>query len=321
MKKMTKNLLAIGLIIMMITASLPLAIAQSIHVSRTKYNEASSSRCLFDVSTQENFAISANQKTAVVLSPAEWKRPGDPSHEIVKYLKNIDYDVIYKENEEVTLNFIKNNLNVDVVFNIGHGDFVDHDNNGEKTFFIASGERWTENTEIDYADEIANGTIAKVPVGYDVIGYNADLISNCYRKESFPDKSLVYMATCGSFTDDSMASAFRDVGVSAYIGWDGDPFFWINNRASKKVFRLLCCRGETVGETCRKVGYGGLLNRLPLATGGTKLKYIGEDGLRITDPNDNNKKTTMQFLPSKTSVTLINLIFSFYFDIEKSAYV
>lgn len=286
MPRLKKELLIITLVLVIITASLPFAVAIRIN----KLEEREGRKCLpihssLSDSKQKITIVSSNNRTAVVLSPFEFREPLNPCNEIVYRLENSGYNVVYKKNREVTLSFVENNLSANIIFYVGHGGYIDVDDDGKSDgLFIATCEQWTENTEEKYAYEHNNELIAKMKVGGPVIGFNAELITSFYEEDSFPEDSLVYMAACESASDKGMANAFISVGAEAYIGWENSPFLWIDNRASRMAFYLLS-HGRTVEETCKIIGYGGLLNLLPLVAP-AKLKWYGNGDLRIVSDNN-----------------------------------
>ncbi len=213
-----------------------------------------------------------NIKTAIILHPFEWQAQeiaGDmpiiseaiDASIISCFLENAGYNVIYKENEEVDLNFIKNNLSADLIFNFGHGKFADIDGDFKRDMVtISTGERWTDETPEKYSFEFANGWIMEGLVGgKNFIMYTPDIISYYYKESGLnviPEDSLVFFATCDSIKDYSLAKAFvDDAGADSFIGWSGHVLEWPNVIISHIVFFLLY-KGWTVEKICDVIEYG-----------------------------------------------------------------
>ena len=305
MKKMTKNLLAIGLIIMMIIASSSIVMAQSINGYKIKNNKASSNDYSFGVSPQKNPVASDGEKTAVILNPFQWQRGDLPCSSVKDDLENGGYDVTYKVNDEVSITFLKYGLTADVVFVRGHGvyaDLIKDDDNASDTVVLASGEEWTDETEKLYKDDIKEKRIKRMWLDddhkneTDYVSYTPSFINYYYKDSHFPENSLVFMATCESAADDSMANAFinkeNGAGAGTYIGWKNS----INNRTntffSLRTFKLLYRRGFTVEKTCNRINI--ILEILNFSylwlQGEQTLRYYGSGTLKISNSIHNGKR-------------------------------
>ena len=237
---------------------------------------------------------SSNIRTALVLHTVEWQADEITSDmPIIKedvdgvilrcFLQCAGYNVVYKENEEVDLNYIKNNLSADFIFYFGHGGYHDTDNDLRKdTVFIVTGEGWTDETEGKYQFEYENGWIEKGRInGKDFICFSPDLIRYYYNEsapQSLPADSLVFFATCDSIPDFSMAKAFvDDAGAATYMGWDKHVNDWANVIVSHIVIFLLY-KGWDVEEICDTIDYEANFHRLLFS----KLNYYGNGNLTIT---------------------------------------
>ncbi len=218
-----------------------------------------------------------SSKTAVILNPAESIYGHFQCQCIINTLLNRDYSIEYLANQAVDVSYIKNNLSVSIIYMNTHAGYFDVDGDSQAdAVVIATGEHWTNETEIKYAYELENHLIVKGMVGdRGFVAFTPAFIEHYYSEKQLPD-SLVYMATCYALYDDSMAEKFLDVGASVYMGWSQNTVFWTNSRTSVRAFRLLSY-GFTIHQVCRFIRSGGFYNWLFQS----KLSYQGDGTYRI----------------------------------------
>ena len=216
-------------------------------------------------------------KTAVLLNPAEYVYGHRHCQQIATMLIRKGYNLVYRENQDVTLSYLRQNLTADVLYMNTHAGYWDIDgDNASDQVIIASGEEWTNETPQKYPFEYEHYYIVEGIVGErSFIAFTPGFIHYYYSEQLFPD-SLIYMATCFASTDDSMAHAFLTNGASTYVGWSQNTVFYTNSITSVKAFRLLTL-GCTVKLTCSIIRSGGFLNWLLQ----TKLIYYGDGSHKI----------------------------------------
>ncbi len=231
---------------------------------------------LLDPFFHETYTGTSN-KTAVILNPAESMYGHHQCQRIISILLNRDYSIEYLANQAVDVSYIKNNLSASLIYMNTHAGYFDVDGDSQAdAIVIATGERWTNETETQYAYEIENHLIVQGMVGdTGFIAFTPAFIEHYYTEKQFPD-SLVYMATCYALYDDSMAQKFLDAGARVYMGWSQNTVFWANSRTSVRAFRLFSY-GFTVHHVCRFIRCGGFYNWLFHST----LTYQGDGTYRI----------------------------------------
>jgi hypothetical protein len=218
-----------------------------------------------------------NGSSAVLLNPEEYTYGHRQCQQIIIALLKHDYHINYLANDAVSLSYLRRNLSADIVYMNTHAGFFDTDGDHQAdAVVIATGESWTNTTEQTYSFEYQHHMIVKGMIGEkSIIAFTPAFIEFYYPPGTLPN-SLIYMATCFSSYDASMANAFLDAGASAYLGWSRDTVFWINSKTSVHSFRLFT-NGWTVQEICRIVGFGGIMNRLFHS----KLLFYGDGQHRI----------------------------------------
>jgi len=211
-------------------------------------------------------------KTAVILNPAESMYGHHQCQRIITTLLQKDYSIEYLANQAVDVSYIRNNLSASIIYMNTHAGYFDVDGDLlADAVVIATGEPWTNETEIKYAEEIQNHLIVKGMVGdQGFVTFTPAFIEQYYSTNPFPG-SLVFMATCYALADSSMAQAFLNTGASVYLGWSQNTVFWTNSRTSVQVFHLLAL-GVPVQLICRMIRSGGFYNWLFHS----KLMYIGD---------------------------------------------
>ena len=247
---------------------------------RNNKNEYLTSSCsLYDTTPLPRFTSEkTNGKAALILNSAEYLYGNRYCQKIMKNLQYIGYNVTYMANEEIDLNFTKNNLNAEIIYMNTHAGYwdIDGDKNPD-TVVIATGEKWTNDTQYMYQFEYNSSMIVRGDVGENsFVAFTPALIEYYYQSGDLPD-SLIYMATCEATYDDSMAEPFLNAGASVYMGWKRTTVFWTNSITSAFAFKLLC-KGLTVKQVCRRIGSGGIYNFLFRS----KLTYYGDGCHRIT---------------------------------------
>lgn len=210
--------------------------------------------------------------TAVILNVAEYIYGHRQCKSIITALLKRQYSIEYLANQAVDLSYIRSNLSADIIYMNTHAGYFDIDGDHQAdAVVIATGEHWTNETELQYEFDYQNKLIVKGMVGdQGVIAFTPLFIDQYYAPGDFHD-SLVYMATCYAAYDESMAREFIDAGASSYIGWSQNTIFWTNSRTSVNAFRLLV-NGFTVHQVCTLIRYGGLYNWLLHS----KLNYYGD---------------------------------------------
>ena len=218
-----------------------------------------------------------NEKTALILNPSEYLYGNFHCTIIARNLKQIGYTVVYIENEEVDLEFIKTNLDVEIIYINTHAGYWDTDDNHiPDSVVIATGEHWTNETNTKYSFEINNNMVVKGLVGdNEFVCFTPLFIKYYYGNDTLPN-SLIYMATCEAAYDDSMAKSFLSAGAGAYMGWSGSTVFWTNSITSSQAFRFFK-RGKSVDQVCNRIRYGGFYNFLFRS----KMTYYGNGDLTI----------------------------------------
>jgi hypothetical protein len=216
-------------------------------------------------------------KTAVILNPAESMYGHFQCQQIISLLMNRDYTIDYVANQAVDLCYVKNNLSATIIYMNTHAGYFDIDGDSEAdAVVIATGELWTNETDMTYAYEIQNHLIVKGMVGdLELIAFTPAFIEEYYTETQFPD-SLVFMATCYALTDTSMAQEFLDAGARVYLGWSQNTVFWTNSRTSVQAFRLLSY-GFDAQQVCRLIRSGGFYNWLFHS----KLTFAGDGTYRL----------------------------------------
>lgn len=227
---------------------------------------------LFSNVIDANVSETKSIKKALVLNTDEHSYGSLHCKIIINQLNKNGYNVTYLENEEVTLNYIKNNLSADIVYLNTHAGYWDTTNDGiPDKIVIATGEKWTENTKTKYSFECENNLIVKGEVGDDdFIAFTPEFIDFFYDSDDFSN-SLIYMATCHASYDSSMAESFLSSGASVYVGWNKYTVFWTNSITSIIFFNLLD-KDLSVNQVCRLIGSGSFYNFLL----GSKLVYFGD---------------------------------------------
>ena len=230
-----------------------------------------------NLSVSQAQIIETEDKKALILNTAEFLYGDRYCVKIIQNLEEIDYNVEYLSNEQVDLNFIKNNLTTEIVYMNTHAGYWDTDgDNKPDTIVVATGEKWAENTEQKYSFEYNNSMIIKCEISDNYyIAFTPELIEYYYQPGDFPE-SLIYMATCDAAYDDSMAEPFLDAGASVFIGWKKTTVSWTNRFTSVFAFRLLSM-GFSVKQVCRIVRAGGFFNFLFR----TKLTYYGDGDYKL----------------------------------------
>lgn len=216
-------------------------------------------------------------QTALILNPSEYLYGNRYCRRIINRLINKGYNIVYLENEDVNLTYVKYHLGTEIVYMNTHAGYWDIDGDHQSdAVVIATGEYWTNETEHIYQFEYENQMIVEGMVGKKrFVAFAPSFIEYYYNPGDFPD-SMIFMATCHATHDDSMANEFLEAGAGAYVGWTLDTVFWTNSMTSIRAFRLLS-RGFSVKQVCRLVGYGGVLNFLYHS----KLTYFGDGDYRI----------------------------------------
>jgi len=216
-------------------------------------------------------------KTAVILNPSEDRYGYRYCKKIIQSLERMQYDILYKANDEVNLNFIENNLSAEVVYMNTHAGYWDTDGDGTSdTVIIATAEPWTNETETTYEFEYNNQMILKGILGdTELITFTPHLIDHYYQNNTFSN-TMIYMATCEASYDDSMAKVFLNNGAETYIGWDGMTVSWLNRISSIRAFKLFNL-GFTSEQVCKIIRYGGFYNRLFRS----KLTFFGNGDLKL----------------------------------------
>lgn len=222
-------------------------------------------------------STAATDKTAVILNPAESMYGHFQCQRIISLLMNHDYSIHYVANQAVDLNYVKNNLSATIIYMNTHAGYFDIDGDSQAdAVVIATGELWTNETEIKYAYEVQNHLIVKGMVGdLELVAFTPAFIEEYYAEKRFPD-SLVFMATCYALLDTSMAQEFLDAGAQVYMGWSQNTVFWTNSRTSVQAFRLLSY-GFDVQQVCRLIRSGGFYNWLFHS----KLTFAGDGSYRL----------------------------------------
>ena len=217
-------------------------------------------------------------REALILNPFEYVYGNWYCRVIAKDLQLLGYNVTYRANNRVDLNFIRYNLSAEVLYLNTHAGCWDIDGDGSPDeVVIGIGEVWDDETDEKYSFEYENKMIVKARIGdrY-VIAFTPYLIDYYYRENRFPG-SLIYIAACYVAYDSSMANSFLQAGAKAYMGWSRETVFWTNSVTSIVAFKLLC-RGFTVKTVCSLIGYGGLFHVLFKS----KLMYYGDGNLKIS---------------------------------------
>ncbi len=219
----------------------------------------------------------ATDKTAVILNPAESMYGHFQCQRIISLLMNHDYMIDYVANQAVDLSYVKNNLSATIIYMNTHAGYFDIDGDSQAdAVVIATGELWTNETEIKYAYEVQNHLIVKGMVGdIELVAFTPAFIEEYYTEKRFPD-SLVFMATCYALPDTTMAQEFLDAGAQVYMGWSQNTVFWTNSRTSVQAFRLLLY-GLDVQQVCRLIRSGGFYNWLFHS----KLSFAGDGTYRL----------------------------------------
>lgn len=217
-------------------------------------------------------------REALILNPFEYVYGNWYCRVIAKDLQLLGYNVTYRADNRVDLNFIRYNLSAEVLYLNTHAGCWDIDGDGSPDeVVIGIGEVWDDETDEKYSFEYENKMIVKARIGdrY-VIAFTPYLIDYYYRENRFPS-SLIYIAACYVAYDSSMANSFLQAGAKAYMGWSRETVFWTNSVTSVVAFKLLC-RGFTVKTVCSLIGYGGLFHVLFKS----KLMYYGDGNLKIS---------------------------------------
>lgn len=232
---------------------------------------------LFSFNVQSLHLEPQNSKTALILNPSEYLYGKTHCIKISNILIRHGYNIEYKSDEEVDLNFTKYNLSADIIYINTHGGYWDTDDDRIlDTIVIATGEKWTNNTMEKYKSDVENNTIVRGKSGDNIfVSITPKFIEKYYTPDGL-NGSFVFMATCHSTYDDSMAKVFLNANASVYMGWTGNTICWTNSITSVWVFRLLCL-GFKVKNICRIIGYGGILNFLL----NCRLTYFGDENYRI----------------------------------------
>jgi hypothetical protein len=220
---------------------------------------------------------SANTSSAILLNPDEYTYGHRQCQQIITTLLRHDYHINYLANDAVSLSYLRLNLSADIIYMDTHAGFFDTNGDHQAdAVVIATGEPWTNDTELTYSFEYQHHMIVKGMIGTkSIIAFTPAFIKYYYPQGTLSG-SLVYMATCFATYDASMADAFLNAGAYTYIGWSGNTAFWTNSRTSVQAFRLFA-NGCTVRQVCSLVRYGGFLNRLFHS----KLLYYGDGQHRI----------------------------------------
>jgi hypothetical protein len=216
-------------------------------------------------------------KSALLLNAAEYMYGHRQCKNIIDTLLKHEYSIEYLENEAVDLSYLRHNLSADVIYMNTHAGYFDVDGDHQAdAVVIATGEFWTNETEQKYAFDYQNKLIVKGMVGNQgFVAFTPAFIDYYYDPGDFND-SLVYMATCYTLYDTSMAQEFLDAGASVYMGWSQNTVFWTNSKTSVNAFRLLA-NGLTVQQVSKLIGSGGFYNWLFHS----KLMYYGDGEHRI----------------------------------------
>jgi hypothetical protein len=194
-------------------------------------------------------------------------------------LNKNDYSIDYLINTDVSLQYIIENLNEEIIYLNTHGGYWDIDNDQKGDFIVIStGEYWTNETEEKYQFEINNQMIVEGVVGNkSFITFTPKLIEFYYQENDFPN-SLIYMATCFASFDKSMANAFLNSGASVYLGWKRDTMSWINSYTSVRTFNMLS-KKIPVKYICFAIRYGGFFNFFL----NSKLVYYGDGNFKMVE--------------------------------------
>jgi len=234
------------------------------------------SKTILPVSFQKCFLFGTD-KTAVILNPAESMYGHFQCQRIISLLMNHDYSIDYVANQAVDLNYVKNNLSADIIYMNTHAGYFDVDGDSQAdAVVIATGEVWTNETELKYAYEVQNHLIVKGMVGdLAFVAFTPAFIEEYYTEKRFPD-SLVFMATCYALSDTSMAQEFLDAGARVYMGWSQNTVFWTNSRTSVHAFRFLSY-GLDVQQVCWLIRSGGFYNWLFRSA----LMFVGDGTFRL----------------------------------------
>ncbi len=227
-------------------------------------------------SGQQTNALSI--KTALILNPSEYMYGDLHCKKIQQNLENIGFTVIYQADDTVDIEYLKQELDVDVVYFNTHAGYWDTDGDAQPdTMVVATGEHWTNETETKYSFEIAQHMVVKgVIAENEFVCLTPTFIEYYYTNQSFPE-SLIYMATCEAAYDTSLADVFLSNGAETYIGWSGSTMFWTNSITSVLAFSLFS-HGWSVQQVTKLIRYGGVYNRMLRS----KLTYFGNGELVIT---------------------------------------
>jgi len=212
------------------------------------------------ISVVPTVRLAGSGLTSLVLNPDQYAYGARSCREIMRILSRCGFSNTYEANSDVTLDLVRRNLTADVVVFNTHAGYWDIDGDGvADSVVIATGEPWTNQTTEQYAFDCQQGFIVEGVVGARAfIAFTPGFIQYYYN-DSFPG-SLVYMATCESAADDSMANAFLAEGAGAYVGWTSSTTSWTNRFTSVLAFRLLA-HHLPVSAVCGLIRSGGLCNR------------------------------------------------------------
>ncbi len=220
-----------------------------------------------------------DSKKALILDPFDWEggtfHNPDLMNTIEGYLQSAGYSYTYLSNEQVTLSVIENDLaNYGVIYNRGHGG------TSGRTVIISTGERWTDTTTTQYADEYNNGEIVEVSIQdlngnwHYFIAYTPKLIQNHYT--NLPN-SLVYMESCESMKFSSMGDAYVAAGAGAYMGWDKSVTVTYGDESADTSFNMFCLQGKSVDDVANAIA--------PDPSTHANLKYVGLGSLGLVMPS------------------------------------
>lgn len=231
---------------------------------------------MFPFSLKKNNCLSSN-KTALLLHPSEYLYGHFQCWRISNILSKNDYTITYRENEDVNIPYLRQNLTADILYMNTHAGYWDIDGDQiPDQVVIGTGEHWTNNTTNQYAFDYQHHLIVEGLVGNtSFIAITPAFIRHYYASISFPE-SFIFMATCFGTYDDSMAQAFLESGAQVYLGWSQNTVFYTNSIVSVLSFRLLA-HGLSVSRICDILRTGSLMNFLL----GSKLTYFGNGAYTI----------------------------------------
>ncbi|MGA1869174.1 MAG: PQQ-binding-like beta-propeller repeat protein [bacterium] len=212
-------------------------------------DNSSSLRAKPQITNKRNrFSTGSDREKAIILLPidSEPLYQDTSAESIESALQQSDYSVEIYRDEAVTVDLMKKLSEYQVIYISTHGGIGFMGTGLGGNIQIMTGEIADNSAIARFWNLLKAGATSGLtlftPCNSDKTYFG--LNSNFFDDYTYPN-SLIYINTCSSLKNDSLADAFLNNGASVYIGWDNISFLALGNLHNPEFFEELSKSGST----------------------------------------------------------------------------